>query len=83
MQLSDNVVHISVIDLSEITVNEIFTFKNNSMNYTFNILDFNTDLIGINIIQKFGSRIPGFRIRMVRKIDHAANEVFKRIKRPC
>ena len=66
MQLSNNVVHISVIDLSEITVNEIFTFKNNSMNYTFNILDFNTDLnhlIGIN--NKHHSKVwfpnPGFQ----------------------
>ena len=65
MQLSDNVVHISVIDLLEITVNGIITFKNNSMNYTFNNLDFNIDIININIILKLGSRILGFRIRTV------------------
>ena len=77
MQLSDNVVHISVIDLLEITVNGIITFKNNSMNYTFNNLDFNIDIININIILKLGSRILGFKIRMVRKIVHAAKEVCK------
>ena len=37
MQLSDNVVHISVIDLLGITMYGIFTFRNNSMKLYINI----------------------------------------------